>query len=345
MLETQLDLTQFEDVDWARLAFPQPDGYDTQVLARIAHSRWGWELWPIPEGAPTWLDGKVMIETDDRYPINNFPQSRPGRTGDYLVMQADDQRWKAAAELAATWPEQYEQFRRLVNGVRAWFVPNQGVGGGCSCGSMCGNPFLPGKDLDYALHWGRVWATCSSATGYLEGICHELAHWKGYALGVYIEDWEHLLFTNRPPSKEDIKNAPCLGGITPAVHREWVAKGLGFQPLRPQGLRPLGACFQEIWCCVHMIAYHLRIYPRVYDGTAPYSQQLEGWLEWAVNHVKRTWRGQKDMCEIAKLTEGPGEAFWKGYTDWTQALVDEACATYGIEDPNDFTATDYPRDD
>ena len=333
MLETSLDLSQFEDVDWARLAFPQPDGYDTKVLQRIAHNRWGWSLQDIPEGTPTWLNGQVPIEHDSQHGTRwNLPQ-----------MLAGNERWAQTAALAQAWPAQYNQFRGLMNGVRGWYPEGGRAGSGCTCGSMSGNPFHPDTPLDYPEHWGRVWATCSSTTGFLEGIAHELAHWKGYALGVYIEDWESLIFANVPPSKEDMLAAPVAGTLSEAEREMWRQKGLGFQPLRVEMVRPRGACFQEIWCCVHIMAFHLHIHKLLLVGEEIPNDQptLESWESWAEYHVKRTWCGQKDLMAIAQPSPGPGEAFWQSYVNWTQGLITQAVAAYNIEDVNDFSPPVY----
>lgn len=332
MIETGLDLSQFQDVDWARLAFPQDDGYDTKVLQRIVQNRWGWTLWDVPKGTPTWLGGRVPIELDSQH----------GTRWELAQMLGGNERWAQTAQLAKMWPAQYEQFRGLINGVRGWHPENNPVvGSGCTCGSMSGNPFHPSAALDYPAHWGRVWATCSSTTGFLEGIVHELAHWKGYALGVYIEDWESLIFSNVPPSEADMESAPVAGKLTEDEREEWRVKGLGFQPLRVEKLRPIGACFQEIWCCVHIVAFHLKMHPRMIEGGVPNEQSLSDWVAWAAHHVKRTWCGQKDMIAIAQPSPGPGAAFWQGYVDWAQRVIDQAVAAYNIEDVNDYSPPVY----
>jgi hypothetical protein len=213
---------------------------------------------------------------------------------------------------------------------------------GCNCGSFSGNPFFPGTDVDYDYHWGRVWATHYSNTGFLEGIVHELAHWKGYALGIYIEEWENLIFANEAPSREHIDGAPCRGCITPEEAQVWVERGLGFQPLRPQMMRPLGACFQEQWCCVHMVALHLKIAEALpLRNQIPFEADWTSWSQWVENHVKRTYMAHQDMVRIVQASPGPGADFWHSYCNWVMALMAEAIETYHIEDIEDYEPACY----
>jgi hypothetical protein len=170
-----------------------------------------------------------------------------------------------------------------------------------------------------------------SGTGWLEGISQELAHWKGYAMGVYIEDWEHIIFQNTPPKREWIENAPCPKGMSTEDHALWVSRGVGFQPLRVDKLRPIGALFQEIWCCVTNMQYHLKWLPLVKDDQYYNETVFEGWYDWARGHVIRTMKGHRDMLEIAEPVPGHGEQFWHGYCSWVDELEAEAYHVYDME--------------
>jgi len=247
------------------------------------------------------------------------------------IHQPTDERYQIAARaLLEFWPTQAEQFRRLVNRISGFTRTNSPPGlCGCICGPIRngGNPFFPDDEIA-ADQWGNVYSTLHATSGFLEGIGHELGHWKGYALGAFIEDWEPIIFQNTPPPRDVIENAPCPSEISDEVRAEWVKKGVGFQPLRPDKLRPIGALFQEIWICVYMMDLHLRMIDYVERGEDKNEARFRNFIEWAWGHVERTMKGHRDMCEIADLVPGRGEAFWEGYCSYTDRLHEEATKVY-----------------
>ncbi len=326
-----LDLSQFADVEWERLAHPQDDQYDTAVFERICAARYGWRLNDLPPGTPTWLSGRVEIRKCDPSPW--------GEQG-YIEVKPGDERWRWAAVLAETWPAQHAQFRRLINYVGSDRPPSGSYGNGCSCGPPGGNPFHMRIPIE-GDRWGCIFCTMHSGSGFCEGICHELSHWKGYALGIYIEDWEHLIFANDPPREDWIRTAPPRADVEPVtpgkrseLHQSWVDRELGIQPLRPDALRPLGACFQETWTCVHMIAYHLAMFDKLTDPKGfPGEPEPHTFIAWADSHVARTMHAHRDIVAIAEPTPKIGERFFHGYCSWVDRLVAEAKVAYARRDP------------
>ena len=311
-------MTGFDDIDWARLAFPQDDQYDSEVFARICEFRYGWKKTPPPEGVVTWLDEIEIIPF--MWPQPNYVEAEPNDPAYAL----------AEAAIIEVWPTQAEQFRRLINKVSGFRRKEAPPGlSGCVCGPIRagGNPFFPDDEIAPD-QWGNVYSTLHATSGYLEGIGHELGHWKGYALGVFIEDWERIIFANDPPPREVIDDAPCPSEISDEERAEWVKKGVGWQPLRPDKLRPIGALFQEIWICIYMMDLHLRMLPTVERGGDPNEATLLGFLDWAWGHVERTMKGHWDMCAIAEPVPGRGEAFWESYCSYTDRLYEEAVKVY-----------------
>lgn len=323
----KVDLDNYIDVDWGRLASPQADGYDASIFARLANERYGWTKQDPPVDAlGTFAKGAVEI-------IGEFQSPREG----WAPLPIEDLRWKWVDELCEqAWPEQYLNFQLLTNRIASYHeIDNPHPGCGCSCGPvrLGGNPFLP-DDPVTDWDWGNVWASFTSNVGWLEGVQHELFHWKGYAMGVYIEDWEHMIFQNTPPKKEWIENAPCPKDLSTEDHNMWVERGLGFQPLRIDKLRPIGALFQEIWCCVGMIDLHIRTLPFIEKGY-PGDTTPENFIDWARSHLVRTNRGHHDMLKIAELVPGVGEQFWHGYCSWYDKLYDEAWRMFDLKNYED----------
>jgi hypothetical protein len=319
-----IDLKQY---DMAKLAKPQEDQYDTKVFAEIVAKRWNWKPVVPTEGTPTWIEGRVAI----------VPYPNPLREKAFEV-PPDDAKYQHASERFKCWPEQREQFFRIVNAVSGYGTRPNAMGCGCSCGPLRaeGNPFFK-DDMVEAKDWGNVWATIDSATGFLEGTIHELSHWKGYALGIFIEDWEKTIFENDPPPREVIdyiKTDPRIRNEISYKERQevWVPKGLGYQPLRPDKLRPLGALFQEIWTCVHIIDLHLRVVDALDTPSSAdeFDAPKRSLVPWATYHIERTLEGHRDLLQIAKPTP-VGAPFFNAYCQWVDDLVAKAKQVYGEE--------------
>jgi hypothetical protein len=174
----------------------------------------------------------------------------------------------------------------------------------------------------------------NTGSGFVEGVSHELAHWRGYALGIYIEDWERLIFSNDPPKKVYIDSAPSRDerlAMDEPTRKYWIDRGIGLQPFNEK-MRPLGAMFQEIWVMIHMIEYHLRMLPLIgREGGFPNEPHIDSFKDWASWHVERSLRGHRDLVDIARPTPVIGEAFWAGYCGWVKSLKARAEESYGRE--------------
>lgn len=312
-----LDMDVFCTVDFKRLAFPQEDGYDSDVFEEIAAWRYCWSSTYPEDGAPAWLHD---IEIRSVAPYHSWDDKK------WFDIPTDDPRWDMAAEMIAEWPEQQAQFQRLINFLgRAGPVGQGSTGNGCSCGGVGGNPFHKNVHIGPD-RWGCMYVASGCCSGFLEGVCHELAHWKGYALGVYIEEWENLIFANPVPDPDDIRDAPGRYDLSDEERRRiWNPRGIGLQPFNER-CRPIGAMFQEIWCMVHMVDLHLHLWPMVQDGRT--EERAPVFKEWARFHVERTLRGHQDLVNMAQLVPGSGEQFWEGYCSWTDARLEAAARVF-----------------
>lgn len=312
-------MLDYDTIEWERMAKPQDDGYDTEIYKQIVNEKYSWVSIDPPEDAVTWLDGKVELRKLDMVPGETYKQIDPL-----------DKRFDFAAKLAATWPAQYEQFRQLINYTGAYESKiHSSPTSGCSCGPCRkeSNPLFL-TDVVTADEWGNVWSTMLSSTGFIEGIVHELGHWKAYALDIYIEDWGHTIFTNEVPSQEDIDNAPRYEDLTPEILNDALSRGFMRGPLRADKLRPIGAGYQAVYTCMHMLQYHLKIMPLVEEEFSN-EPSINLWLDWARGHYIRTMKGHEDCLRIAELSEW-GEKYWEGYVSWVDQLKADAKDLYAI---------------
>ena len=312
-------MLDYNTIEWERMAKPQDDGYDTEIYKQIVKEKYGWVPVDPPTNSITWLDGKVEIRALDMIPNSN-----------YTLMDPADERFKFAAQLAETWPAQYEQFRQLINYTSGYESKRHARP---ACGSCCGphregsNPFFP-TDIITADEWGNVWSALLSGTGFIEGTVHELAHWKAYALDIFIEDWGHTIFTREPPPRDEIDNAPSPKNISPDVLEDAISRGLTRSPLRADKMRPLGASYQACTAAIHMLQYHFTIIPMVKNGFSN-EPQFEAYLDWVRRHYTLTMVGYEDLLRIVELSEW-GEKYWQGYVVWVEQLKIEAKNILGI---------------
>jgi HEXXH motif-containing protein len=172
-------------IDWARMAEPQIDGYDTGVILELATSG------PSPlrsapyrrrsvGDAPSIFGGRVAIRNRVS---GGLPPPR------YQPAAPDHPHVAKAASILALWPEAAEQFARLVDTVEVW-----------SDVSIQPHVWLeaPGSS-SHSLEpeFGAIMTTVDSPIAMAQAMAHEMAHHKLRAMGVSLmQAWR--IVTNDP---------------------------------------------------------------------------------------------------------------------------------------------------
>lgn len=172
--------SDFEEdrVDWSRLAEPQVDEYDTNVVLKYAAS--AGQIRPEVEDNPTVFSGNVAVRSPkDCYKIISYWKLAP----------LDDPNLGYAVDMVKCWPEVYRQFSQVVHTIHPFSEPN--LGGG-SCSSHV-------EDLSGRIILGAINVTVFDPIGTSEALVHELAHQKLFALGVEFESSKRLIFN--PPTE------------------------------------------------------------------------------------------------------------------------------------------------
>ena len=167
----------FENVSWDRLAEPQEDQYDSQVVLEFARRR-GY-VRSEPGVHPTFFDGKIAIR-------NDCPHLGP----DCVLTGADHPNISRACDLVRSWPAVFTQLQLLIESVNVFLhtgSPYNDDGIGSSSGSG-GSEF------------GMVSSTVNSAVGFAGSLVHEMAHHKLRALGVQFETADRLI--RNPPEQK-----------------------------------------------------------------------------------------------------------------------------------------------
>lgn len=208
-------------IDWARLAYPQEDQYDSRIileLTGLCTSLRRPSLYtrrPIGHH-PTIFDGAVAVR--------ELPRSTL-REPDFVLAPPNDPNLEAAARYVARWPQVYEQFKLLIDTVvplyDASITPAERgeVLGSCS-------------DSDES-QFGTLMATIEDPLGLAQAMVHEMTHQKLRALGISVEAAEHLIIND--PNE---------------LYRS---------PLRHDCMRPMTAVFHAVYAFIHVVALDLRM--------------------------------------------------------------------------------------
>lgn len=165
------------EIDWSRIAEPQPDGYDIRAtLDHLPQSRYGTQgLKPLPPGAPRiWPEGRaVFVRMADAMQPSSALKDLPH----------DDPSVKAGLALIDNWPAIRPLCAHLLLALCPMTQGRNQLSHGCTCGNF-------GDD------WGWIYVTADNDWGFAEGIVHEMAHWKLRTFGVWFEEWTPFLLAN-----------------------------------------------------------------------------------------------------------------------------------------------------
>jgi hypothetical protein len=159
-------------VNWARLAEPQEDQYDSQVVLDFAKSRQAYKRRSIRR-APTIFDGAVAVRHIYKSGIldsscRDAPVTHPNirKAADYV------RKWGVAFAQFATL---MDTFHPVISDTWDFDFERDHYVGGSSCGA---EPSL----------FGTMFATVNCPVGLAEAFVHEMAHHKLHALGISLEE-------------------------------------------------------------------------------------------------------------------------------------------------------------
>ena len=258
------------NIDWSRVAAPQADGYDTEVVLYCLRTRHGISTAHTTHtlDAPkqgTAFEGAVDIRYVDAYQLDRF-----------INASANHPNLLVAAQMVKVWKPVYKQFQRIIHSIHPWqdkTITEDSLG---SCS----------HSLDS--HLGMLYATVNSAHGLAQALVHEMAHNKLRALGIMLEQTDHLILN--PPT---------------AVYES---------PIRKDRLRPMTAVFHAQYSFMHCTALDIENL-KVSQG-----QEYQKWLVLLQNNLPRMQAGHETLKQHLQ-TDYNGEAFFKGFFEWSEAVL------------------------
>ena len=166
-------------IDWARVAIPQADGYDTEVIrqcAAVRFSRTGtWEdLAEHQSDAATMLEGATQV----------IAKHHPHPLGEeFAHAPLDHPSYARCTELLQRWPEGYRQCQGLVHTLQP--AIQRGVEDDSEVFGSCSHAF--------EMEFGTFYATVHDPYALAQAMVHEMAHMKLFALGFGKEATGHLI--------------------------------------------------------------------------------------------------------------------------------------------------------
>ncbi|HEV7426510.1 MAG TPA: HEXXH motif-containing putative peptide modification protein [Thermoanaerobaculia bacterium] len=162
-------------IDWARMAEPQIDQYDTRMTLALATTS-GSPLRPEPyvrrssTGLPTIAGTGVVVRYLDQREL------APPR---FALAPPDHPNLSKALGYLRRWPEAYAQFLDLVDSVHPCVDPTISPEMRAVTSGSCSH--------SHEWWFGTVCVTVDSAIGCAQALVHEMAHQKLRALGVSVE--------------------------------------------------------------------------------------------------------------------------------------------------------------
>lgn len=188
-------------IDWTRMAKPQDDGYDSDVIVALLAPRFGW----APSNGGSFVGGRVRVVAD---PFNNRSEFMLNVFADVTPAEI-----VAVDRMLAAWPAGYGWLGTFLDE----FWPKRMVrNGGLSFegrGSCSGHQALNSWNEDF--HRMAVYVTVNDPQGCAEGIYHEAGHLRLEVFGLNIDDHDGFLITNAPeelydsPVRKDCKRPMC----------------------------------------------------------------------------------------------------------------------------------------
>lgn len=182
------------DIDWRRMAAPQMDNYDSEVILSFVDK--------------DHLDkqrsscNKTVLEgaTGVRYLDVLFPEG-------FVFALSDHPNLHKMEQLLKSWPVGYKQCQSLVVTITPFFNPEYPITE--STGSVCG----PAGD-----YFGGIALTLDNSIGAAEAVVHEMAHHKLKVLGVEFTSANGLIVNNPKSLYKSPIRYDCERPMTAVVH-------------------------------------------------------------------------------------------------------------------------------
>lgn len=184
-------------IKWFCLAKPQNDEYDSKIILELAHSK-GYVRQQYPKH-PTYFNTQIAMLNDDS--LSAYSGCVPAPYNHYNL--------KAGWEILSLWQAAFKQFRYLTESISIFIntrLPVDSV-----TGSICGR----------IGNFGRTTITINGYVNFAEGLVHEMAHQKLWALGVDFNDSQKLINNSPEQTYPSPIRYDCMRPMSAILHAQY----------------------------------------------------------------------------------------------------------------------------
>lgn len=287
-------------IDWKRVAKPQPDGYDSHVIAQLLHEKYGWKK-VTPTSEFTMCDGHVAVVKDPLYDepelvaFDNPMINAYDRWNNQIERELDPylRQWNDGFQMLTLFLDQFWPKWSRIMGEGAF---------GCSSGHFEMKQATKTHRPETGMFVNAVYVTINSMQGCAEGIYHEVGHARLEAMGMDIDDHDYRLILNTSDELYD-------------------------SPIRRDKKRPMSAVIQAIYSWI--------VFGENDIQCASIPGNLINSAHYLIGNLPKIEDGLTEIRKHARYTP-EGKAFLDGYLEWGDSIVErgrEICKlAYGPED-------------
>lgn len=304
-------------IDWKRIAKPQPDGYDSEVIASILYEKYGWKK-IAPSTELTLCNGAVGITEDKLVLLGR--SSKYGPMQDGMSYMTPELATKIDRFLMA-WPDGSLMLQNFLDEYWAKWSENMSPQArGCSSGHTVMSDNLRYQTTEEKLILNAVYVTANDPQGCCEGTYHEVGHARLESIGIDIDKHDNQLLLNTPDELYD-------------------------SPVRWDVKRPMSAVVQAVysWIMLSEVDLQCGLNLTGWDTKDPLVQvsPADASAIYLIANIPKIQDGLVEIRTHAKLTPA-GMAFMDGYLEWGEDLISRALP-FLKETLGDRFDTEYAR--
>ena len=285
-------------IDWKRIAKPQPDGYDSEVIASILYEKYGWKK-ITPSTELTLCNGAVGITEDKLVLLGRTSKDSPMQDGmsyitPELITNID--------RFLMGWPDGSLMLQNFLDEYwPKWSATMHPQARGSSSGHnvMSDNLLNPTGEK---LILNSVYVTANDPQGCSAGTYHEVGHARLESIGININTHDNQLLLN---TLDELYDSPV----------RWDVK------------RPMSAVVQGVYSWIMLSEADLQCGLNLtgWDTKNPLVQvsPAEASAVYLIGNIPKIEDGLVEIRTHAKLTP-EGVAFMDGYLEWGEDLVSRA---------------------
>lgn len=278
-----------EKTDWARVAAPQADGYDTRIVLQCAE-----KAGKSVEASPytgSLIDGFLSVK-----PLA-FPNEVSMWCGQGPLEHPNIPR---ALNLLKCWQEGFEQFKKLVNTI--YPIQNVKISSAAfpNSGAHSSKIVLGSSSHSEWKRFGSLYCTLTDPIGTAQAFVHEMAHQKLRALGIHVEK-----------SYRFIRNSP---------------DELFESPVRKDKLRPMTAIVHATYSWIYIVQLNVRMLAAQKQNNSE-DIVINLFNQYLKRNIMPLVNGMETIHANISL-DAEGESFFAGLYEWYNEILSEAGSLY-----------------